>query len=202
MFVSNPVRDEVTCDTHPLQHTPILTPATTMLAPTNMQESSLSHNKFALCLRSLLRPSSALSQCEFATRMRALILSPVPACLRSLPQPSLALSHSEFKSLYMRSLTPTPVPAGFRQSGSRPGQTFLPINGITTRAFPRPLMLTTPPRAFPCPILLTTQRVLDYCDDFVFLSHPPHFVYQLPAPLPDNSIIIAITLSVWIVLFM
>ena len=189
-------------DTHPLQHTP--TPAMTMLAPTDMQESSLSHNEFALCLPSLLRPSSALrlSQCEFATCMRALNPSPDPACLRSLPRPSLALLPNEFESIYMPSLTPTPVPAGFRQSGSRPGQTFLPINEFTTRAFPRPLLLTTPPRAFPRPILLTTPRVLDYSDDIVFLSHPPHFVYQLPAPLPDNSIIIAITVSVWIVLFM
>jgi len=88
------------------------------------------------------------------------------------------------------------------QSGSRPAQTSLPINGITTRAFPRPLLLTTLPRAFPCHILLTTQRDLDYSDDIVFLSHPPHFVYQLPAPPPDNAIIIAITVSVWIVLFM
>jgi len=70
-------------DTHPLQHTPTPTTATTMLAPTDMQESSLSHNKLALCLRSLLQPSSALSQCEFATCKRALIPSPVPACLRS-----------------------------------------------------------------------------------------------------------------------
>jgi len=109
---------------------------------------------------------------------------------------------SEFESLYMRALTPTPVPAGFRQSSSRPAQTLLPIHEITTHAFSRPLLLTTPPRAFPRPILLTTSRVLDYSDDNVFLSHPPHFVYQLPAPLPDNSIIIAITVSVWIVLFM
>ena len=102
----------------------------------------------------------------------------------------------------MQALTPTPVPAGIRQSGSRPGQTSLPINGLTTRAFPRPLLLTTPTRAFPRPIVLTTPRVLDYSDDIVFLSHPPHFVYQLPAPFPDNSVINAITVSVWIVLFM
>jgi len=51
-------------------------------------------------------------------------------------------------------------------------------------------------------MLWTTSRFLDYSDDIVFLSHPPHFVYQLPAPLPDNSIIIAITVSLWIVLFM
>jgi len=184
-------------DTHPLQHTPIPTPAKTMLAPTDMQESSLSHNEFVVCLRSLLRPSSALSPREFATCMRALIPSTVPACLRSLPGPCPALSPSEFE-LYMRALIPTPVSAGVRQSGSRPEQPAWSITGLTTRAFPRPLLLNTPPRAFSRPILLTTQHVLDYSDDIVFLSHPPH----LPAPLPDNSIIIAITVSVWIVLFM
>jgi len=47
-----------------------------------------------------------------------------------------------------------------------------------------------------------TPRVLDYSDDIEFLSHPPHVVYPLPAPLPDNSIIISITVSVYIVLFM
>jgi len=41
--------------------------ATTMLAPTVMQESTLSHNKFVLCLQLLLRPSSAMSACEFGT---------------------------------------------------------------------------------------------------------------------------------------
>jgi len=81
-------------DTHPLQHTPTLTPVSTMLAPTDMQESSLSHNEFALFLRSLLRPSSALSEspCEFTTCMRALIPSTVPACLRSLPGPACLVS--------------------------------------------------------------------------------------------------------------
>jgi len=104
----------------PLSTPPTLTPAMTMLAH-DMQQSFLSHNEFALCLRSLLRPSSALSPCEFATCMRALIPSTVPACLRSLPRPPLALSPSEFES-YMRALTPTPVAACFRQSHSRPGQ--------------------------------------------------------------------------------
>jgi len=45
-----------------LRDTPLPRPpayATTMLAPTVMQESTLSHNEFALCLRWLLRPSSA-----------------------------------------------------------------------------------------------------------------------------------------------
>jgi len=129
-------------DTHPLQHTSTLTPVTTMLAPTDMQESSLSHNKLALCLRSLLRPSSALSPCEFATCMRALIPSTVPACLRSFPGSSPALSPNEFE-LYMRALIPTPVSEGVRQFGSRPEQPAWSITGLTTRAFPRPLLLTT-----------------------------------------------------------
>jgi len=72
--------------------------ATTMLTPTNMQESTLSHNEIALCLRSLLRPSSTLSSCEVATCMRALIPSLVSACLPLLLRPSLALCPSEFES--------------------------------------------------------------------------------------------------------
>ena len=62
---------------------PTPTYAKTMLAPTDMQESTLSHNEFALCLRSLLRPSSALSPCEFATCMHR---SPTWAVLRALQQ--------------------------------------------------------------------------------------------------------------------
>jgi len=38
--------------------------------------------------------------------------------------------------------------------------------------------------------------------EWLFLSYPPHFVYQLPAPLPDTSIIIVTAMSVCIVLFM
>jgi len=173
-----------------------------MLAPTDMQDSSLSHNEFALCLRSLLRPSSALSPCEFSTCMRVLIPSPVPACLPSLPRPCLVLSPSELESLYMRALSPTHVPAGFRQSDSRPGQPAWPITGLTTRAFRRPLLLTTPPRVFPCPLVLTTPRVREYSGDNVFLPHPPHFVHHPPAPVPDNSIIIATVVSMCILLFM
>ena len=125
--------------------------------------------------------------------MRALIPSPVPACLRSLPRPFLASSASEFESLYtrhmMRALTPTHVPTGFRQSGSRPGQLAWPITGLTTRVFRRALLLPTP-------------RVIEYSDDVVFLFYPPHLSYHLPAPLPDNSIMIVIVVSVWIVLLM
>jgi len=119
-----------------------------MLAPTDMQESSLSHNEFALCLRSPLRPSSALSPCEFATCMRALIPSTVPACLRSLPGPSLALSPIEFES-YMRALTPIPVSADFRQSDLRPGQPILPITGLTTRFFSPSSTVADPAPCFP-----------------------------------------------------
>jgi len=122
------------------------------------------------------------------TCMRALIPSPVPACLPSLPRTSLALSQSEFESLYMRALTPTHVPAGFRQSGSRSGQPAWPITGLTTRVFRRPLLSPTP-------------RVIEYSDDIGFLFHRPHLSYHLPAPLPDNYIMIVIVVSVWIVLF-
>ena len=34
------------------------------------------------------------------------------------------------------------------------------------------------------------------------LFHPSHLSYHLPAPLPDNSTIIVIVVSVWIVLFL
>jgi len=94
--------------------TPTTTPITNIT-----QDSTLSHNEFALCLQLLLRPSSALSPCDFATCLRALIPSPIPACLRSLSRPSLTLSPSEFQTLCMRALTPTPVPAGL---GTRQAQ--------------------------------------------------------------------------------
>ena len=145
-----------------------------MLVSTNMQESTLSHNKFVLCLGLLLRPSSALCTCEFTTCMRALIPSPVPACLHLLLRPPLALSPSEFEPLYMRALTPS----------SRPGHPAWPITGLTTRVFRRSLLLPTP-------------RVIEYSNDIVFLFHPPHLSYHLPAHLPDNSIMIVIVVSVW-----
>jgi len=136
-------------------------------------------------LRSPLRPSSALSPCEFPTCRRALIPSPVPACLCWRSRPSLALSPSEFESVYVRALTPTHVPGGFRQSGSWPLQPAWPITWLTTRVFRRPHLLPTP-------------RVIEYSDEVLFLFHPPHLSYHLPAPLPHNSITIVILVSVWI----
>ena len=64
-----------------------------------------------------------------------------------------------------------------------------PIIGLTTRVFRRPLLLPTP-------------RVIEYSDYVVFLFHPPHLSFHLPAPLPDNSIMIVFVVSVWIVLLM
>ena len=80
----------------PLSTPPTPTPPTMMLAPIDMQKSSLPHT----------------------TCMRELIPSSVPTCLLSLPRTCLALSPSEFES-YMRALTPNPVPAGLgaRQAG-------------------------------------------------------------------------------------
>ena len=102
----------------------------------------------------------------------------------------------------MRALTSTPVSADLRQSDLRHGQPILAITGLTTRVFRSPLLLTTPPRAFPRSLLWTTLRVLEYSDDSVFLSHRPHLVYHLPAPLPDNSIIIGTVVNICILLFM
>jgi len=110
------------------------------------------------------------------------------SCVPAFASATLALSPSKFESLYMRALTPTHVPAGFRQSGSWPEQPAWSITVLTTRVFCRPL-------------LLPTLRVIEYSDDVVFLFHPPHLWYHLPAPLPDNSIMIVIVVSVWIVLF-
>jgi len=90
---------------------------------------------------------------------------------------------SEFESLYMRALTHAHVPAGFRQSGSQPGQPAWPITGLTARVFRRPLLLPTP-------------RVIEYSDDVVFLFHRPYLLYHLPVPLPDNSMMIVIVVSV------
>jgi len=91
----------------------------------------------------------------------------------------------------MRALTPTHVPAGFRQSSSRPGQPAWPIIGLTTRVFRRFL-------------LSPTLRAIEHSDDVVFLFHPPHLSYHVPAPPPDcdNSIMIVIVVSVCIVLLM
>ena len=61
--------------------------------------------------------------------------------------------------------------------------------GLTTRAFRRPL-------------LLPNLRVIEYSDDVVFLFHPPHLLCHMPAPLHDNSTMIVVVVSVWIVLFM
>ena len=62
----------------------ILAPAMTMLATDTTQDSTPSHNEFALCLRMLLRPSLALSPTEFAACMRALISLPVPPVLAGI----------------------------------------------------------------------------------------------------------------------
>ena len=76
-----------------------------------------------------------------------------------------------------------------RESGSWPGQPALPTTGLTTRAFRRPLLLPNP-------------RAIECSDNVLFLFHPPHLSCHLSAPLPDNSIIIVIVVSEWIVLSM
>jgi len=39
---------------------------------------------------------------------------------------------------------------------------------------------------------------IEYSDDVVFFFHPPHLSHHVPAPFPDNSVIIVIFVSVWI----
>jgi len=64
------------------------------------------------------------------------------------------------------------------------------------------LGLTLTTRVFRRPLLLPTPRVIEYSNDVVFLFHPAHLLYHLHDPLPDNSMMIVIVVSVWIVLFM
>ena len=153
----------------------ILAPAPTMLATDATQDSTLSHNEFALCLRALLRPSLALSPSEFAACMRALISPPVP-----------------------------PVPAGIRQHGSRLGDGVLHTSRILRRLLsdniphPNDILLAFPPQN-----ILYSPRVIEYSDDILLVFPSPNPLYP-PAPIP-NTITITVTLHallVWFVLLM
>jgi len=153
----------------------ILAHATTMLATDATQDSTLSHNEFALCLRVLLRPSLALSPSEFAACMRALISPPVP-----------------------------PVPAGIRQHGSRLGDEVLHTSRILRRLLsdniphPDDILLAFPPQNVLYPL-----HVIEYSDDTLLVFPSPNPLYPL-APIPDFSITITVTLEVllvWFVLF-
>jgi len=146
-----------------------------MLATDATQDSTLSHNEFALCLRVLLRPSLALSPSEFAACMRALISPPVP-----------------------------PVPAGIRQHGSRLGDEVLHTSRILRRLLsdniphPNDMLLAFPPQN-----VLYPPRVIVYSDDILLVFPSPNPLYP-PAPIPD-TITITVTLHVllvWFVLFM
>ena len=154
--------------------------ATTMLTTDATQDSTLSHNEFALCLRMLLRPSLALSPSEFATCMRTLISPPVP-----------------------------PVPAGIRyRPVARLGDEDLHTSQLLSRILRRLLSDNIPhPNdmllAFPPPIFLYSPRVIAYSDDIMFVFPSPNPLYP-PAPVPD-TITITVTLHallVWFVLFM
>ena len=149
--------------------------ATTMPATDATQDSTLSHNEFALCLRMLLRPSLALSPSEFAACMRALISFPVP-----------------------------PVPAGTRQPGSRLGDEVLHTSCILRRLLsdniphPNDMLLAFPPQN-----VLYPPRVIVYSDDILLVFPSPNSLYPT-APIPD-TITITVTLEVllvWFVLFM
>jgi len=148
----------------------------TKLATNATQDSTLSHNEFALCLRMLLRPSLALSPSEFAACMRVLISPRVP-----------------------------PVPAGIRQHGSRLRDEVLHTSRILRRLLtdniPHPNDMLF---AFPLQNVLYPLRVIEYSDDTLLVFPSPNPLYPL-APPPNFSITITVTLEVllvWFVLFM
>ena len=155
--------------------------AMTMPATDATQDSTLSHNEFALCLRMLLRPSLALSPSEFAACMRALISPPVP-----------------------------PVPAGIRyRPVARLGDEDLHTSQLLSRILRRLLSDNIPhPNnmllAFPPHNVLYPLHVIEYSDDTLLVFPSPNPLYPL-APIPDFSITITVTLEVllvWFVLFM
>jgi len=101
-------------------------------------------------------------------------------------------------------------------SVSQPGQPALPITGGTTRTFLHLLPDSIPHIAIQGYLMVLNpheeetmlfigknqiEDQLEYFDDIVFLYYDPYHLYHLPAPLPDNFIIIVPVVSVWIVLF-
>ena len=154
----------------------ILAPALTMLATDATQDSTISHNEFALCLRMLLRPSLALSPREFAACMRALISPPVP-----------------------------PAPAGIRfrpvsRLGDEDLHTSRILRSLVSDNIPHPndMLLAFPPQN-----VLYPPRVIVYSDDILLVFPSPNPLYP-PAPIP-NTITITVTfhaLLVWFVLLM
>jgi hypothetical protein len=95
-------------------------------------------------------------------------------------------------SACLRALIPFKAPAAIRQHGSRIGQPALPINGRTSPAFRRFLPDNIPHLATRGYLLLPNPRVIKYSDDTFFLFPPHHRLYHLPAPFPDNSIMIVV----------
>jgi len=89
-----------------------------------------------------------------------------------------------------------------RQFGSQLGQPALPINGLATRAVRDFLPNNIPHLAVLGYLMLPNTCVVEYSDDVLVLFPPPHFLYQLPARLLDNSVIIVAVVNVWIDLFM
>ena len=130
---------------------------------------------------------------------------PMPILLSTNWNRSRALSPSEIAT-YVRVLTHWLVSAGFRQSclrtdlfphalDSRPRQPALPITGVATRAFRLCLPDNILYLAIRGYLMLPNLCVIECSDGVVFLLHPPHPLYQLPAPLPDSSNLIRIVLT-------
>ena len=156
-----------------------------MLATDATQDSTLSHNEFALCLRALLRPSLALSPYEFAACMRALISSPVS------PVPAGIRQHGSHTSRTIRRFMLDNVP---HLDAPSPGYLQFPIPRIIE--YPDDILLVFPPQN-----LLHPQRVIEYSDDTLPVFPQQNLLYP-PAPVPDTIIITMVVVSVWVVLFM
>jgi len=165
----------------------------TLYPQTNVtQDSTLSHNEFALCLRALLRPSLALSPYEFSACMRALISSPfshAPAEIRQYDTGTR--QHGSHTSRTIRRFMLDNVP---HLDAPSPGYLQFQIPRIIE--YPDDILLASPPQNF-----LYPQRVIEYSDDILFVFPRQNLLYP-PAPVPDTIIITVVVVSVWVVLFM
>jgi len=112
-------------------------------------------SEFVLCLpsASLLRLSLALSTCEFAECLRALIPSPIPTGTRQhsfrLGEPALLINLD---------------------------------SGHTSRAFCFFLLDNISHLATRCYLLLPSPRKIEYSNDTFIFVLPPHLLYHSPSP--------------------
>ena len=148
----------------------ISAPATTMLATNVTQDAALSLNEFALChvLWLHLRPSLALSPCEFATFMRALVPSPVPTGIRQhffrLGQPVLPINGRTCRA-FLSSLPDNNSHLAAQGYLLLPSPRVIEYSDDILFFFPQPHLLYHPPALFPhnFTVILAVASELLYC---------------------------------------